>query len=222
MKKFIRFFINHIYTYPRNYFIKQKNIIKFKKTIKNKPLRIVIGSSGIYQKNWAASEIDFLDLLKESNWKSFFKETSIDTILAEHVWEHLTKKEGLLAAKICYLYLKDGGYLRVAVPDGLFPSKEYTDNVKPGGKGSKIHQHKMLYTYKTFKKIFEPVGFEVKLLEYFDEKKKFHFKKWNTEEGMITRSSRFDKRNSPSKLSYTSIILDAYKPLYSQTSVSLN
>lgn len=213
MKKLIRFIINHIYTYPRSYFIKQKNLIKFKRALNNKPLRIVIGSSGIYQKNWAASEIDFLDLLKERDWQKFFTENSIEAILAEHVWEHLSKKESYLAAKRCYQYLKGGGYLRVAVPDGLHPSQEYINAVKPRGKDSKIHKHKTLYTYQTFREIFEFAGFKVRLLEYFSENGKFHFRKWNPKEGMVTRSSRFDERNTPSNLAYTSIILDAYKLL---------
>lgn len=216
MKKLIRFFINHIYSFPRNYFIKQKNIIKFKKAIKNKPLKIVIGSSGIYQKNWAASEVDFLDLLKEKDWKKFFSENCIQTILAEHIWEHLSKKEGLQAAKRCYRYLKEGGYLRVAVPDGLHPSQEYINAVKPKGKNSKIHKHKILYTYQTLKEIFESVGFKVKLLEYFDKNSHFHYKPWLAEEGMIARSSRFDERNAISNLAYTSIILDAYKPIFTK------
>lgn len=213
MKKIIRKIVNYIYTNPRSYFIKKKDLLKFQRAIKNKPLRIVIGSSGIYQKNWAASEIDFLDLLKEGDWKKLFSENSIETILAEHVWEHLSKKEGYKAAKRCYRYLKAGGRLRVAVPDGFHPSKEYIDAVKPDGKYSKIHGHKTLYTYQTFQEIFKSAGFKVKLLEYFDEKGHFHYKPWDPEEGMVTRSSLFDERNTVSSLAYTSILLDVYKPI---------
>lgn len=45
--------------------------------------------------------------------------------LAEHVWEHMTYEEGCQAAKNCYDYLADGGYLRVAVPDRNFRNEWY-------------------------------------------------------------------------------------------------
>lgn len=44
-------------------------------------------------------------------------------MLAEHVWEHMTKEEGIMAAKHCYEFLQDGGYIRVAVPDSNFKRK---------------------------------------------------------------------------------------------------
>ena len=34
--------------------------------------------------------------------------------LAEHVWEHMTFAEGIEAAKNCYKYLVEGGYMRIA------------------------------------------------------------------------------------------------------------
>jgi len=95
-------------------------------------------------------------------WKKYFKENSIDALLAEHVWEHLSKKEGIRAAKICFKYLKNKtGYIRVAVPDGLFPSKAYINHVKPKGNDSDAYDHKILYTYKSLSRIFEKVGFKV-------------------------------------------------------------
>jgi len=54
----------------------------------------------------------------------------LDAILAEHVWEHLTKEEALIAALTCYRYIKNGGYLRVAVPDGPHPNPQ-TLNGRP-------------------------------------------------------------------------------------------
>jgi predicted SAM-dependent methyltransferase len=68
-----------------------------------------------------------------------FTHNSITAILAEHVWEHLTFEEGVQAAKNCYKYLKPGGYVRCAVPDGYFPDEEYQNIVKIGGPGPKDH-----------------------------------------------------------------------------------
>lgn len=185
-------------------------ILFFVKTRKS-VLKITIGASNISQDGWISSEKDYLNLLKEDHWKKYFKEGSIDILLAEHVWEHLTNKEALLASRICYKYLKKGGHLRIAVPDGLFPNKIYINNVKPNGIGPGADDHKVLYTYITVKHLFEKTGFEVKMLEYFDENGKFHSNRWQKENGMIFRSKRYDERNSKTKLVYTSIILDAVK-----------
>ena len=97
------------------------------------------------------------------------------------------------------------------MPDGFNPNQEYLDWVKPGGTGDGAKDHKVLYNYKTFKEIFESVGFKVKMLEYYDETGEFHFEEWHPDEGPIKRSKRYDKRNKDGKLNYTSLILDAIK-----------
>jgi len=58
----------------------------------------------------------------------------------------------------------------------------------------------------------ENEGFEVKLLEWFDENGDFHCEEWSPEDGMVRRSTRFDKRNNNCSLSYTSLIVEGYKP----------
>jgi predicted SAM-dependent methyltransferase len=174
-------------------------------------LRIVIGASGVSQRGWIATEADFLNLLSENDWTRYFEEGSIDALLAEHVWEHLSRDEGLLAARLCFKYLKPGGYIRAAVPDGLHPDASYIADVKPGGSGGGAHDHKVLYTHETFKALFEEAGFHVALLEYFDEQGDFHCSEWLPSAGRINRSKRFDARNVDGNLRYTSIILDAKK-----------
>jgi predicted SAM-dependent methyltransferase len=173
--------------------------------------RIVIGSGGTRFEGWVPTEKDELDLLNESDWQRYFEESSLDAILAEHVWEHLTFTESLLAAQICYRYLKSGGYLRIAVPDGYHPNPNYIEDIKPGGIGLGADDHKVLYTYDTLSNVFESTGFKVNLLEYFDEEHHFHFVDWLSSDGFIERSRRFDSRNSDDPLAYTSIILDATK-----------
>ncbi len=183
----------------------------FRRLLKRNPCKIVIGASGIFQEGWISTDQELLDLLRPMKWKRYFRDQRIDAILAEHIWEHLRWEEGILAAGICFQYLKPGGYLRAAVPDGLHPDAEYIEWVRPGGIGAGAQDHKMLYTYKTFSKMFELAGFRVDLLEYFDENGQFHFKDWSPADGLIQRSSRFDERNAGAKLKYTSIILDARK-----------
>jgi len=137
----------------------------------------------------------------------------VDAILAEHVWEHLDCSALILAAQNCFTYLKPGGYIRVAVPDGLHPDEEYIDYVKPGGWGVGSDDHHVLYTYRTLEAVFALVGFETTLLEYFGERGTFHYQEWSPADGMISRSSRYDRRNRTRQLAYTSIILDARKPV---------
>ena len=176
-----------------------------------KQKRIVIGASGLFEPGWLPTEISFLNLLKPSDWSRLFVPNSADAMLAEHVWEHLTQEEGLIAAQTCYKYLKHGGYLRVAVPDGFHSDKDYIERVRVGGSGPGADDHKVMYTYITFSDLFQKAGFEVELLEYFDEHQKFHYTDWLPEQGKILRSKRFDRRNQTGRLNYTSIILDARK-----------
>ena len=189
-----------------------KGYFKLKKALANSPkLQIVVGASGVFEDNWIPTDIHTLNLLKPNSWKLFFKENSIAAILAEHVWEHLTPEAGSIAAKTCYRYLKNGGYVRVAVPDGYHPKQEYINYVRPGGTGAGADDHKILYNYKTLSKAFEDAGFQVKMLEHFDENGKFHFSDWEKKDGMVHRSMRFDERNTNNELNYTSLIIDAIK-----------
>lgn len=187
------------------------NKMRLKVSAMHEPRRIIVGAEGSTQNGWVSTEINVLNLLKDDDWKSCFTVNYIDNILAEHVWEHLTLEEGVIAASTCFKYLKFGGRLRAAVPDGFHPDKAYIEWVKPNGTGPASDDHKLLYTYRSFKGIFEQAGFQVKLLEYFDENGVFHFNEWSPDEGLIMRSKQFDKRNADGRLNYTSIILDAVK-----------
>lgn len=178
---------------------------------RNKPVNLVVGSMFSVYKGWIHSDIETLNLLKESDWKKYFDENSIDRILAEHVWEHLTPEQGQLAFQNCYTFLKPGGFLRVAVPDGYNPSEEFINYVKPGGTGNGADDHKLLYNYEIMSGFLTDIGFEVDLLEYFDKNGQFHKKPWSPEDGMIRRSADYDERNKNGKLGYTSLIIDAFK-----------
>jgi predicted SAM-dependent methyltransferase len=171
--------------------------------------KIVIGAWGRYDSGWIPTQRDFLDLLAPAHWARFFQPNSIDAMLAEHVWEHLTPEEGFAAARICFKYLKPGGYLRVAVPDGLHPDPAYIDLVKVNAPIP--NDHKVLYTYGTLRELFERAGFRVVLHEYFDETGTFHFNDWDETGGTIWRSKRSHPDNRRGKLNQTSVILDAVK-----------
>jgi predicted SAM-dependent methyltransferase len=189
------------------------NARRIRNSLHLSPRRIVIGASSAFDPGWIPTEIEALNILRETDWERFFRPGSIDAMLAEHVWEHLNEAEALRGAELCRRYLKPGGYLRVAVPDGNHPDPDYIEHVKVGGRGAGASDHKVLYTYRTLTELFERAGFEIRLYEYFDEQGRFQYSEWSPKNGLIHRSKRFDKRNRGGRLGYTSIVLDAVKPL---------
>ncbi len=192
------------------------SIIRLKRQLRQRyaeknSIRLFLGANRKYQPGWIPTEIYNLNILRPHDWERYFSESSVDAMVAEHVWEHLTKEEGVLAAQLCHRYLRPGGYLRVAVPDGWFPDPNYIEFVKPGGRGPSAYDHKVLYTYRTLTEVFERAGFKVVLLEYFDEKGQFHYEQWDPEDGLITRSMRFYEGRQFGSLKYRSLILEAQK-----------
>jgi predicted SAM-dependent methyltransferase len=179
-------------------------------------LKVVIGA-GEFNNNpgWLHTQENELNLLNDEDWEKKFKRNSLEVILAEHVWEHLDFEEGIEAAKVCFAFLKPGGYIRCAVPDAFFQDEEYQRIVQIGGPGPVDHpaaSHKIVYNYKTLTAMFKEAGFEVELLEYCDENGKFHALEWDENRGLIYRSKRFDGRNKDGKLISVSLIVDAIKP----------
>jgi predicted SAM-dependent methyltransferase len=190
----------------------QQKIRRIRAAARRAPCRLVVGASGLGQQGWISTEIDTLNVLQPRDWQRLFVPGSIDAILAEHVWEHLTPEEGAVAARLCYRYLAPAGYLRLAVPDGCHPRREYIDYVRPGGTGPGADDHKVLYTYSSLGQMLRAIGFDVALLEYYDEQGEFQYVEWDPAGGMIRRSRRFDPRNAGGELAYTSLIIDARKP----------
>jgi predicted SAM-dependent methyltransferase len=193
--------------------------------------RVVLGAWRRFDAGWIPTEREFLDLTNPAHWERAFEPGSVDAMLAEHVWEHLSPEEGLAAARTCFKYLKPGGTLRIAVPDGLHPDPAYIDLVKADAGGEvptygptgNAQNHKALYTYSTLRDLFERAGFRVVLYEYFDEAGVFHCQDWDPQAGTIWRSKRFDPRNETGPLasvypgtlddylSFSSLVLDAVK-----------
>ena len=177
-----------------------------------KRLNIILGAGNTKFKNWISTDYPVVDITDSLTLANYFEPSSIDALLAEHVWEHLSEQDAFIGITNCFRLLKSGGYFRIAVPDGFHCDQEYIDNVRPGGKGAGADDHKILYNYKILSKLLLKVGFKVKLLEWFDEKGEFHFENWSESDGLITRSTRFDMRNKIHPTQYTSLIVDAIKP----------
>lgn len=175
-------------------------------------LKIIIGASTTKQEGWISTDYPLLDLTDGRTFAALFDPGSVSNFLSEHVWEHLSLEDGAKAVSNCFVYLKQGGLLRIAVPDGFHSDSDYIAQVKPGGYGPGADDHKVLYNYRTLTALLENAGYKVRLLEWFDEQGKFHHEDWNVEDGLIRRSTRFDPRNSATPTAYTSLIIDASKP----------
>lgn len=185
---------------------------KIKQLLFPKKIKIVLGAGSILQTGWILTDINKLNVTKPEDFVHYCKKGVITNLFAEHVWEHLTDSDTAVANRNCFTFLATGGALRIAVPDGFFPDEEYINHVKPGGIGPGADDHKILYNYQAMRERLQKAGFEVKLLEYWDEKGKFHYVDWTDDAGHVRRSRRYDPRNQNGQLKYTSLIVDAIKP----------
>ena len=172
------------------------------------PLKIIIGAGITRFDGWVATDIPAFDILKHGHWAELFQPNSIDRMLAEHVFEHLTPHQFQDFLRIARIYLSDEGCIRVAIPDGYHPDSDYIEHVRPGGIGVGADDHKVLYTCDSMADILSAQGYDYQFLEYFDANGQFHRIDWQTEDGFIQRSSQYDKRNADGKLVYTSLIVD--------------
>ena len=152
----------------------------------SEPLYIIIGAGQQRWPGWIPTQKEELDLLQPKDWGITFRSRPANAFLCEHVWEHLSEVEGRAAAKLCYKWLKPGGYLRCAVPDANFPNDLYQKAARVGGPGPSDHpaaDHKIVYDYRLFVDIFTRSGFDVDLLEYCDGKGRFHYHQWSLNDG---------------------------------------
>lgn len=155
------------------------------------PLRIIIGAGEQRWDGWVPTDREQLDLLDRRCWEASFGTRRADAFLCEHVWEHLTEAEGRAAARLCFEFLKPGGFLRCAVPDANFPDPDDQVAVQVGGPGPACHpaaDHRIVYEYRRFSDVFVRAGFDVDLLEYCDESGRFHYHQWSLASGPIYRS----------------------------------
>jgi predicted SAM-dependent methyltransferase len=211
LKKFIKklIFYNSLLRI-KNYFLKL--ILKIKIIIRNEnDFNIIIGAGDTKYNGWISTDINTLDITSFNSWQFLFKINSLDNILAEHIFEHLTFEEAVIACNNCNKFLKKGGNLRIAVPDGYFPNKNYIESVKPGGLGPGAKDHKQLYNFKSIQKIFNSKIFDYELIEYFDQNGKFNNNMLDINKGYIIRSRFNDERNTINKINYTSLIIDLIK-----------
>lgn len=173
-----------------------------------KPLNLMIGGGQTAYDGWIFTDRDFLDVTQPDQWAALFAPDTIDRILSEHMLEHLSESQAETTLRECHRYLKPGGLLRLAVPDGYRRDAPYVAEAAPPNDG-----HQVFYNIDTLTSLLTSLGFTITPLEYFDANERFHARPWDENEGMIMRSVRFDTQKDFQRgdLFYTSLIVDARK-----------
>lgn len=186
--------------------------IKFKFYIlTHSNIKVIVGAGKTKIKGWFSTEEYFFNIVNPLDYEKFFKKKKIDFLLAEHVLEHIDQELLNITISNFFKYSNQNCNIRIAVPDGFHPDINYINYVKPGGGGAGAKEHKSLFNYKTLMSLFSEKGFVPDLIEYWDDKAKFHSKYKNDEKGIVYRSFINDERNIDNKLSYTSLIIDFRK-----------
>jgi len=186
-----------------------KKITIFENFFKNN-LKVMVGSGGITQKGFIETDVDTHDITRWIDWMLNFRKGSVSVVFAEHVLEHLSLAQNIVTAKLVFKYLKPGGVFRISVPDKNRLDKKYVKSVKPPADG-----HKSYFNLQILSKTLEDAGFKVIPLEYHDSKGNFHHNNWDSKFGRVRRSFKYDKQKDfwNGKFHYTSLIVDAVKPL---------
>ncbi|SFM09959.1 hypothetical protein SAMN03159341_11684 [Paenibacillus sp. 1_12] len=60
-------------------------------------MKVIIGAGRTNYDGWLSTQEDELNLLYLDSWSALFRTGSMDALLAEHVWKHLTYEEGVVA-----------------------------------------------------------------------------------------------------------------------------
>ena len=217
-----------------------KNII-FEKYQLNQPINLIFGASfqQIEKSNeyfdnsqWIPLSINDFDILSIKDYEYYFDDIIvrndmnkmdnsfplevIDSIMAEHVFEHLNTIDTIYALKLLTKYLKKYGYIRIAVPDwniNYFNETEqkYYEDIKDG--------HFIQYNYKNIQDVFHTYftdTYELLLQEYTDDNGVEIYGSMDPRNGMITRSKCFDKRG------VYSLVVDAIKVYHDGETIDKN
>lgn len=142
--------------------------------ITGRTVSVALGVATEKQPGWVGLTQAELDVIAEADWNRHFAPESIDNILAEHVWEHLTWTQARKAVSLAFHYLKPGGRIRLAVPDVLHASRFIVDSVSATGAFAYEHGHIVDYNYQLMSRLLDEARFEVHLLDWWDEYGEFH------------------------------------------------
>lgn len=130
---------------------------------------------------------------------------TLSVIIAEHVLQHLSPDQVEVVAASAFAVLEAGGVFRIAVPDGYKRNPAYQTYVGAGSSctgvaGTVDHGcHLITWTVDTLPRLFEKIGFVIRLREYYDITGEFveAVDAYADDDllGIIERSARHDPRN---------------------------
>jgi len=170
LKKIIPFFIGQ-FTNPA------KNPVPIYSNNNSTGLRIHIGPGLINLQGWInidARELPHIHLVTDNLKLNEFKEDSISEIYLCHVLEHLSFKESIALLKTFFSKLKQGGVLRISVPnfkalvDVYLANGENLNQIKSalmGGQDYNYNYHKSIYDEKSLTNLLEQNSF-TKILKW--------------------------------------------------------
>lgn len=174
--------------------------------------RVVVGSGGLELPGWACTDRRQLDVTRPEHFARLWMPASRTHFFAEHVWEHLDPGAAAAGARNCRDFLRPGGRLRLAVPDGLHPDPAYRKWVDVGGVGPGSEDHRILHDVGSLTTLLEDAGFRVVPLEWWDGAGRFHRRAWDDDDGPVRRCPAKDAWRRPGIRAYTSLIVDAFRP----------
>ena len=139
------------------------------------PLRLHLGCGATKKPGWVNVDLAGanVDLAWDITDPLPFQDGAVDAIFHEHLLEHLSLAEGLSLMKECHRLLKEGGVLRIAVPDCKNFLKAYATgdallaDLKPGRPTALLaasevflrHGHRSAYDSETLTLLCRSGGF---------------------------------------------------------------
>jgi len=142
------------------YFYRFLSILVISRTSKRE-LKIILGAALTNQAGWLSTNEEYLDISIREDWERILpRKSMIKRMVAEHVFEHLTKEEMLRAISLCHEYLIPGGTLLIAVPDGNHPDEEYRLHTGINGIGPDARDHKQFIKYEELEKAAKESDFQ--------------------------------------------------------------
>lgn len=67
-------------------------------------MKIIIGAEKTKLDGWISTQESELNILDEKDFEKALNSNKAQAFLAEHVWEHMSYEEGMIAARNCYKY----------------------------------------------------------------------------------------------------------------------
>lgn len=177
----------------------------------NQPCNLIVGAEGKGFPGYTITDKEYLDITDTCSWDRYFRSQTVDSVLAEHVFEHLTDGEIIAALELMYIFLVTQGKITISVPDGFHPDPDYIEQVVPGGTGPGADDHKQLFNIHSLRNRLENAGFLVIPIEYWDNQGVFHRNPDCPERKVLRRTFDKDLRNRTGEVGYTSLILQGVK-----------